>query len=161
MRIHIAADYLGYELARQLEDWLKASHEVIWHAADEYDEGDDYPIYCARVGQSVIQDEDNGLDTFGVVVGGSGTGEVIAINKVKGIRAALAVAPPQVAGGRRVENINAIVISIHLSDLEKAKGLVSAAIDTNYEGTVDSARRIINIGEYENRGTIEGWSVEG
>ncbi len=50
MRIHLAADYLGYDLARQLEAWLKENHEVIWHAGDEIDEGDDYPLFAVRVG---------------------------------------------------------------------------------------------------------------
>lgn len=161
MRIHLAADYLGYELARQLEAWLKANHEVIWHGAEELDEGDDYPLFAARVGQAVIQDEDQGLDTYGILVGGTGNGEIIAINKVKGVRAALAVNPEQIIAARNDQNANALVIGAGHTNLDSAKNLVTAALENNYIGTVDSARRIINVGEYENRGTIEGWLIEG
>ena len=161
MRIHLAADYLGYELARQLEAWLKANHEVIWHGAEELDEGDDYPLFAARVGQAVIQDEDQGLDTYGILVGGTGNGEIIAINKVKGVRAALAVNAEQIISARNDQNANALVIGAGHTSLDSAKTLVSAALENNYIGTVDSARRIINVGEYENRGTIEGWLIEG
>jgi ribose 5-phosphate isomerase B len=161
MRIHLAADYLGYELARQLEAWLKANHDVIWHGAEELDEGDDYPLFAARVGQAVIQDEDQGLDTYGILVGGTGNGEIIAINKVKGVRAALAVNPEQIIAARNDQNANAVVIGARHTNLDSAKNLVTAALENNYIGTVDSARRIINVGEYENRGTIEGWLIEG
>ena len=161
MRIHLAADYLGYELARELEQWLKSNHEVIWHAGDELDEGDDYPLFAARVGQAVIQDEDKGLDTFGILVGGTGNGEIIAINKVKGIRAALAVTPALVKAAREEQNANALVIGASHTNLDAAKAAISAAFENSYIGAVDSSRRIINVAEYENRGTIEGWLIEG
>ncbi|MEY4320378.1 MAG: hypothetical protein RLZZ471_319 [Actinomycetota bacterium] len=161
MRIHLAADYLGYDLARQLETWLKANHEVIWHAGDELDEGDDYPLFAVRVGQSVIADEDRGLDTFGILVGGTGNGEIIALNKVKGVRAALAVSTDLVASARQEQNANALVIGANQTDLEQAKKLIQAALENEYVGAIDSSRRIINVGEYENLGTIEGWLIEG
>lgn len=161
MRIHLAADYLGYDLARQLESWLKANHEVIWHAGDEVDEGDDYPLFAVRVGQSVIQDEDQGLDTFGILVGGTGNGEIIALNKVKGVRAALAVNTDLVAAARQEQNANALAIGANQTGLEQAKSLIHAALENEYVGAIDSSRRIINVAEYENRGTIEGWLIEG
>ena len=161
MRIHLAADYLGYELARQLEQWLKANHEVIWHAGDEVDEGDDYPLFAARIGQAVIQDEDQGLDTFGILVGGTGNGEVMAINKVKGIRSALAVTPALVKAAREEQNANALVIGAGHTNMDAAKAASNAALENSYVGAVDSSRRIINMAEYENRGTIEGWLIEG
>lgn len=161
MRIHLAADYLGYDLARQLESWLKTSHEVIWHSGDEIDEGDDYPLFAVRVGQSVIQDEDQGLDTFGILVGGNGNGEIIALNKVKGARAALAVTPALVASAREEQNANALVIAAGHTSLDQAKELITTALSTGYVGAIDSSRRIINVAEYENRGTIEGWLIEG
>lgn len=160
MRIHLAADYLGYDLARQLEAWLGANHDVIWHAGDELDEGDDYPLFAARVGQAVIEDEDKGLDTFGILVGGTGNGEIIAINKVKGVRAALAVTADLVAAARHEQNANALVIAAGHTNLEQAKVLIGAAFDNDYVGAIDSSRRIINVAEYENRGTIEGWAIQ-
>ena len=161
MRIHLAADYLGYDLARQLETWLKGNHEVIWHAGDEIDEGDDYPLFAVRVGQSVIQDEDQGLETFGILVGGTGNGEIIALNKVKGVRAALAVTKDLVALARQEQNANALAIAAAHTSFDEAKALITAAFENEYFGAIDSSRRIINVAEYENRGTIEGWLIEG
>jgi ribose 5-phosphate isomerase B len=161
MRIHLAADYLGYDLARQLEAWLKENHEVIWHAGDEIDEGDDYPLFAVRVGQSVIADEDKGLDTFGILVGGTGNGEIIALNKVKGARAALAVSTDLVAAARQEQNANALVIGASHTSVDQSKHLIQTALDNDYVGAIDSSRRIINVAEYENRGTIEGWLIEG
>lgn len=160
MRIHLAADYLGYDLARQLESWLKANHDVIWHAGDELDEGDDYPLFAARVGQAVIEDEDKGLDTFGILVGGTGNGEVMALNKVKGVRAALAVTADLVASARHEQNANALAIAANHTGLDEAKALINAAFENQYVGAIDSSRRVINMAEYENRGTIEGWAIQ-
>jgi ribose 5-phosphate isomerase B len=161
MKIHLAADYLGYALAREIETWLRLNHEVIWHSGDELDEGDDYPLFAVRVGQAVIDDEDRGLATFGILVGGTGNGEIIALNKVKGARAALAVSPELVASARHEQNANALVIAANHTNLAAAQVLISAAFDNEYVGAIDSSRRIINVAEYENRGTIEGWLVEG
>jgi len=134
---------------------------VIWHAGDEVDEGDDYPLFAARIGQAVIQDEDQGLDTFGILVGGTGNGEVMAINKVKGIRSALAVTPALVKAAREEQNANALVIGAGHTNMDAAKAAINAALENSYVGAVDSSRRIINMAEYENRGTIEGWLIEG
>jgi ribose 5-phosphate isomerase B len=161
MRIHLAADYLGYDLARQLESWLKANHEVIWHASDEIDEGDDYPLFAVRIGQAVIQDEDQGQDTYGILVGGTGNGEIIALNKVKGLRAALAGSIELVKAAREEQNANALAIGASHTSVDQAKALITTALTTEYVGAIDSSRRIINVAEYENRGTIEGWLIEG
>ena len=68
---------------------LDQGHEVIDHGPEVYDALDDYPAFCIRAAQAVVTDQAAGIDALGVVFGGSGNGEQIAANKVKGIRAAL------------------------------------------------------------------------
>ena len=61
-------------------------HEVIDHGALTYDPQDDYPSFCFEAAQATVNDP----GSLGIVIGGSGNGEQIAANKVRGARAALA-----------------------------------------------------------------------
>ena len=90
MRIHVATDHAGLEFSHTLQAHLRdAGHEVIDHGPSEYDALDDYPAFCINAAQAVVDDQAAGIQTLGVVFGGSGNGEQIAANKVTGVRAAL------------------------------------------------------------------------
>jgi len=85
MRIAIGADHAGYALKQHLVATLKElGHEVDDHGTHS-EESVDYPAICAGVGRAVA----SGDADRGIVLGGSGQGEQIAANKVKGVRAAL------------------------------------------------------------------------
>jgi ribose 5-phosphate isomerase B len=158
----MAANHQGYELGRKLENWLAQSgHETIWHGADFLDDGDDYPIFSARVGQAVIADEDSGEHTKGIIVGGDGSGEVIAANKVKGARATFAHNAKQIELARQEADADILVVGSFHHDFEQAKALVETFLNTSFGDTLEAARRIINTAEYETSGTIEGWLIEG
>ncbi|WP_062378336.1 RpiB/LacA/LacB family sugar-phosphate isomerase [Demequina pelophila] len=161
MRIHIGANSEGYRLATDLRGLLEADgHEVHWHAAPAYDEGDDYPGIVIRTVQAVVADEDAGLDSRAVLVGGTGAGEVIAGNKVNGGRIVSATAAAYVADARTHADINGLVIpAAHVSP-DDALGLVSTLVETAFSNGLDDARRLVNVAEFETSGTIEGWMVE-
>ena len=81
----IGADHAGFLLKQHLVTTLeKLGHEVDDHGTDS-EESVDYPAICAGVGRAVAA----GQADRGVVLGGSGQGEQIAANKVRGVRAAL------------------------------------------------------------------------
>src|SRR5690606_24971798 len=87
MRVHIGGDHASYELHRHLVTWLtEQGHEVVDHGPLEYDPADDFPSFVLRAAEAVAADP----DSLGIVMGGSGNGEQMAANKVKGVRAALA-----------------------------------------------------------------------
>jgi ribose 5-phosphate isomerase B len=160
MRIHISANHKGFAQGREVQAWLAAAgHEVIWHGAAELDPGDDYTHFAILVGQSVIVDEDHALETRGLVFGGTGASEIICVNKVNGVRAVAAVSQAYVHDARQLSNANVLVLGAELSDLDFAKNLISTLIETSFEYTVENARRIVNVNEYENVGTIEGWMI--
>jgi ribose 5-phosphate isomerase B len=85
MRIAIGADHAGFTLKEHLKETLtKLGHQV----EDFGTHGEasvDYPPICAAVGRAVVA----GKADRGIVLGGSGQGEQIAANKVRGVRAAL------------------------------------------------------------------------
>jgi ribose 5-phosphate isomerase B len=160
MKVHIGADWHGYERARVLENWLaEQGHEVVWHAAEQFDQGDDYVLFAVRVAEEVLKSEDLAEEVKGIVVGADGNGEVIAANKVNGARAIGGYSIPQVIAGRTLNNASVLVIPVDYADVEASKQMVTAFFETSFDYTVDSARRIINTNEYENSGTIEGWAA--
>jgi len=85
LRVAIGSDHAGFELKQHLIDVLKElGHDVDDHGTQS-EEPVDYPIICAGVARSVVR----GDADRGIVLGGSGQGEQIAANKVRGARAAL------------------------------------------------------------------------
>ena len=85
MRIAIGADHAGYALKQHLVATLQADgHDVVDLGTDS-EASVDYPPICAAVGRAVV----GGDADRGIVLGGSGQGEQIAANKVRGVRAAL------------------------------------------------------------------------
>ena len=85
MRVAIGADHAGYALKEHLKATLAADgHDVVDLGTDS-DAAVDYPPICADVGRTVVKGEAD----RGIVLGGSGQGEQMAANKVRGVRAAL------------------------------------------------------------------------
>src|SRR3989338_10701892 len=86
MKIYIAADHAGFYLKKELIKYLGIKgFEVEDLGAFEMNEADDYPDFVIPCAQKVADD----TGSVGIVIGGSGQGEAIAANKVKGIRAAV------------------------------------------------------------------------
>ena len=85
MRITIGADHAGYELKTHLVATLKEMGHEVDDLGTHSEESVDYPPICAAVGRAVAR----GDADRGIVLGGSGQGEQIAANKVRGVRAAL------------------------------------------------------------------------
>jgi ribose 5-phosphate isomerase B len=85
VRVAIGSDHAGFRLKSHLIETLQADgHEVLDLGTDSEDRVD-YPPICAAVGRAVMKGEAD----RGIVLGGSGQGEQIAANKVRGVRAAL------------------------------------------------------------------------
>jgi ribose 5-phosphate isomerase B len=85
MRVAIGSDHAGYRLKEHLKDVLKAAGHDVTDLGTDSEEPVDYPPICAAVAREVA----SGQAERGIVLGGSGQGEQIAANKVRGVRAAL------------------------------------------------------------------------
>lgn len=160
MRIHLGANYLGYELARFMQRWLESSgYEVIWHGSPELDNEDDYPLYSIRVGQAVVEDEDAGIPARGIIVGDTGAAETIVANKVNGSRAVPALSAEIITDARQHADANILILGQSLTTEEKAQELTTLFLNEQFQNILDDARRIINTAEFETSGTIEGWMI--
>ncbi|MEV6287435.1 ribose-5-phosphate isomerase [Kribbella sp. NPDC051770] len=151
MRVHIGSDHAGFELKNHLVQHLTAAgHDVVDHGPAVYDAVDDYPPYCLRTAEAVVQDG----GSLGIVIGGSGNGEQIAANKVKGVRAALAWSTETAKLGREHNNANVISVGARMHSTEESTGFVDTFLATDYSGEERHTRRIEMLSGYEETGEL-------
>src|SRR5690348_5228006 len=131
MRVHLGSDHAGFELKTALVARLgELGHEAVDHGPEQYDAVDDYPPYVLRAAVGVVEDP----GSLGIVIGGSGNGEAIAANKVKGIRCALAHSIETAQLGREHNDANVVSVGARMHDEATAVKLVEAFVATKYSG---------------------------
>lgn len=151
MKIHIGSDHAGLEFKAVIIDHLTAhGHEVTDHGPHTFDPQDDYPIFCIPAAEAVAADP----ESLGIVLGGSGNGEQIAANKVKGVRAALAWSVETAKLGRQHNNANVVAIGGRMHTPEFCLEMVDAFIAEPFSGDERHQRRINLMTKYENEGTL-------
>jgi ribose 5-phosphate isomerase B len=161
MRIHIATDHAGLEFSRTLQAHLaNGGHEVVDHGPADYDPLDDYPAFCINAALAVARDQAAGVKTLGIVFGGSGNGEQIAANKVRGIRAALVWSMDTAILARQHNDANVISIGARQHTVEEAIRYIDAFLAEPFSGDERHVRRIAQLAEYETTGDIAGKGVE-
>ncbi len=151
MRVHLGSDHAGFEFKAVLTEHLRASgHEVVDHGALEYDAIDDYPPFCVAAAQAVVADE----GSLGVVIGGSGNGEQIAANKVRGVRAALAWSVATAQLSREHNDANVIGLGARQHDEATALAIVDAFVATPFSNDPRHIRRIEMLATFEATGSF-------
>ena len=146
MRVHLGSDHAGLELKDHLVGWLREQgHEVVDHGPFRYDALDDYPVFCLRAAEAVVSD----AGSLGVVIGGSGNGEQIAANKVRGVRAALAWSDDTARLAREHNDANVISIGARMHTADEAVELIRVFLSTPFSGDPRHARRIALLAAYE------------
>ena len=155
MRIHIATDHAGLELSHFLiRELTKQGHEVFDHGPTSYDPLDDYPSFCINAALAVVADEQAGAQALGIVLGGSGNGEQIAANKVKGIRAALAWNESTAKLAREHNDANVIAVGARQHSQDEVLHLIELFVAEPFSNDERHVRRIGKIGIYEQTGDI-------
>lgn len=148
MKIYIGSDHAGFELKGKLIPFLtELGYEVEDKGAFSYDAQDDYPDFVIPVAQAVANDPEH---SRGVVLGGSGQGEAICANKVKGIRAFEYYAPSRgeiniVEDSRSHNDSNIISLGARFLSEEEAKAAVKLWLETPFSGDERHVRRIAKL----------------
>nr|MCW2727075.1 ribose-5-phosphate isomerase [Aeromicrobium sp.] len=151
MRIHIAADHAGFELKTHLIDWLSANgYEPVDHGAHTYDADDDYPPFCIAAAAAAVAEP----DSLAIVIGGSGNGEQIAANKVKGARAALAWSTETASLARQHNNAQVVSVGARMHTADEATAIVEAFLTTPWSDAARHQRRIDMLLAYEETGEL-------
>ncbi len=141
MRIYIGTDHAGFELKEMLVVFLhELGHEVTDMGAHSYEALDDYPDFIRPVAEAVARD----TESRGIILGGSGQGEAMCANRVKGVRAAVYYGGPFdiVVLSREHNDANILSIGARFVDEDEAKGVVRVWLETPFGGDEKHARRI-------------------
>ena len=144
MRVAIGADHAGFRLKCHLVETLeKDGHEVVDLGTDS-EASVDYPAICAAVGRAVVA----GDADRGVVLGGSGQGEQLAANKVKGVRAALCNDLYTARLSRQHNDANVLSMGGRIVAEGLADEILRLWLSTEFEGGRHAAR-VAQIAELE------------
>jgi ribose 5-phosphate isomerase B len=144
VRVAVGADHAGFDLKRDLIHHLKELGHEVEDLGTDSEEPADYPPICAAVARTVR----DGRADRGVVLGGSGQGEQIAANKVRGTRAALCNDLYTARMARRHNDANVLAMGARIVAPPLARQILEVWLDTEFEGGRHQ-RRIEQIGEIE------------
>jgi ribose 5-phosphate isomerase B len=143
------------ELSAHLVSHLSAKgYDVVDHGPKEYDALDDYPAFCINAALAVVADQSAGVHALGIVLGGSGNGEQIAANKVKGVRAALAWNHSTAVLARQHNDANVVAVGGRQHSVEEATALIEAFLQEPFSNDERHIRRIGKIAAYETTGEV-------
>jgi ribose 5-phosphate isomerase B len=149
MRVYIGCDHAGFELKEHLLTWLaERGHDPVDCGPATYEDDDDYPPYVIAAAVRTVADR----DSLGIVIGGSGNGEQIAANKVKGVRAALVWNDDTARLSREHNDANVISIGARQHTLGEATRFVEIFLGTSFSGEPRHVRRIDMLSRYEDTG---------
>ena len=133
MTIHLATDHAGLKLKNSIKDYLiEKGHEVTDHGAQEYDAQDDYPDFIFPCARAVAANPEN----RGIILGGSGQGEAMAANRIKGVRAAVYYgSEPEIARlSREHNNANVLSLGARFISEQEIYDIIETWLDEPFEG---------------------------
>ena len=144
-RIAIGSDHAGYELKQHLVTFLTDLGHTVDDQGTHSTESRDYPPICAGVGRTVR----DGKADVGIVLGGSGQGEQLAANKVRGVRAALCNCLYTARMARAHNDANVLSMGARVVGVGLAEEIVTTFLATDFEGG-RHARRVSQLTDLEN-----------
>ena len=136
MKIAIGSDHAGYVMKQRLQGWLsERGHQVIDCGTDS-EQPADYPAFCAAVARKVVKGEAD----RGIVLGGSGQGEAMSANKVRGARAALCNDLFTARLGRQHNDANVLSMGARIVAFELACEIVETFLEVPFDAGRHVAR---------------------
>lgn len=144
-RIAIGADHAGFVLKSHLVTVLKSAGHDVDDLGTHSTESVDYPPICAAVGRAVR----DGRADLGIVLGGSGQGEQLAANKVRGVRAALCNDLYTARMARAHNNANVLSMGARVVGEGLAEEILSTFLSTPFDGGRHE-RRVAQLSDIEN-----------
>ena len=130
MKIAIGSDHAGFNYKEKIKQFLSSlGHEVVDFGTDS-EEPVDYPLFIRPVALAVARGEAE----RGVVLGGSGNGEAMAANRVKGVRCALCWNVASARLARQHNDANMLSLGQRMISEEEALEIVRVWLETDFEG---------------------------
>jgi ribose 5-phosphate isomerase B len=136
MKLGIASDHAGFDYKEALRAWLASlGHEVIDYGCFSA-EPTDYPRWIRPCALAVVRGEVE----RGILLGGSGNGEAMVANRLRGCRCGYCFNEETAVLTRRHNDANCIALGQRLISLEQAKAIVERFLSTAFEGGRHVAR---------------------
>lgn len=137
-KIYLSGDHAGFKLKEKIKKWLEKKYPIEDLGPFEYNKNDDYPDFVIPMAMSVSSSK----HSPGIIIAGSGQGEAIATNKVKGIRAGLyhGGSTRIVKTGRQHDNINILCMGSRFVSEKDAKKAINIFLKTPFDGGRHSRR---------------------
>lgn len=148
MKIYLGADHAGFDTKEKIRKFLEKK-KILYEdfGSLNKNEGDDYPDYAFKVAENVIKNK----DSRGILVCGTGTGMVIAANKVKGVRAACAYDIYSAKMAKRDNDVNILCLRGRKFSSSKAVRIIDLWLKEEFSGKPRHKRRIDKISKYEKK----------
>ena|SRR3989338_3613451 len=148
--IYLASDHAGLELKEVIKQFLKQQGILFEDLGPFiYNREDDYPDFMIPAAQKVAENPDVHR---GIIIGGSGQGEAMVANKVKGIRATVYYGGSQdiLTFSKIHNNANMLSLGARFINPEEAKRAVKLWLSTPFPGEERHLRRIEKMKKFEN-----------
>lgn len=130
VKLAIASDHAGYEYKERIKTFLTERGYEVKDFGTDSEESVDYPLFIRPAAEAVA----NGEYDRGIVLGGSGNGEAMVANKVKGIRCAVCWSIETARLAREHNDANMISIGQRVTALETALSIVNTWLSATFEG---------------------------
>jgi ribose 5-phosphate isomerase B len=151
VRVYLGSDHAGFALKQRLVEHLSGlGHEPVDCGPRAYDAEDDYPPYVLAAASRAAADP----GSAGIVLGGSGNGEAIAANKVRGVRCALAFSDDTARLAREHNDANVLSLGARMYDVATALRFAVIFLSTPFSGEERHVRRLAQVGSYEASGEL-------
>ena len=130
MKIAIGSDHAGFQYKEKIRDFLQGLGHTVTDFGTRSEVPVDYPLFIRPVAEAVARGEVE----RGIVLGGSGNGEAIVANRVRGVRCALCWNFDSARLGRQHNNANVLSLGQRMVSLETALQIVRIWLETPFEG---------------------------
>jgi len=144
--VAIAADHGGFELKQQLIPYLESLGYAVIDLGTDGKESVDYPDFAYAAARMVSQ----GRAEAAIIIDGAGIGSCMAANKVPGVRASMCYDEATAHNAREHNHANVLTLGAGMIDLERARTIVRAWLETPWGGG-RHARRVVKIMAIEQR----------
>jgi ribose 5-phosphate isomerase B len=142
MRIAIGADHGGVPLnQRVIEELRDSGHELLDFGTHDASIPDDYPDYAKQVGEAI----QSGAAEIGILICGSGVGASVAVNKLRGVRAALCGDTYSAHQSREHDDCNVLCLGARVVGEELALDIVRSFVKARFTGEERHKRRLAKV----------------
>ena len=144
MRVYLGADHQGFYLKNKIRDYLtKAGYQITDYSNEQFDPDDDFPQFARAAAARVVDEEDD--TDVAILICGGGQGMAMAANRIKGVRAIVAMSVDDAKYGRNDNDANVLCLPARILDKDYTtplwQDIIDAFLTTPFAGAERYIRR--------------------